>query len=303
MEAWFQCRGLTKVLDGYRIEDIDFGLEAGRVMGLIGTNGSGKTTLLRCLLGSYRIDEAAGDAGEVELAGKHFKRDQEAYRQSLAYVLQADPFYELMRAPEVGERYGYFYPGFDGKKYKELLKKYEVPVKQWISQLSAGQKMRMQFAFMQCCKAKLCILDEPVGNLDVEFRDSCYDIIRELSAGAEKAVILSSHLVTELERIADLLLWLRREGDRGKQFFFGETDELRDRYRLLSTDRTKEELLQGGIKEEMIAGSRIRPSHKEYLLYDEEGCVEKKLPAVYQTELRCADLQEIMYYTEKGEEA
>ncbi|MCR5249894.1 MAG: ABC transporter ATP-binding protein [Lachnospiraceae bacterium] len=302
MEAWFQCRQLTKVLDGYCIRDIDFGLEAGRVLGLVGTNGSGKTTLLRCLLGSYRIGENEGDRGDIELDGKHFQRDQQEFRQSLACVMQAEPFYGLMSASEVGQRYGYFYRGFDLKKYMGLLKTYEVPARQSISTLSAGQAMRLQFAFMQSHEAKLYILDEPVGNLDVEFRETCYELIRELSSKGEKAVILSSHLVTELERIADTLLWLYREGDTGRQRYFGETDALRDRYRLLSTDRTREELQKSGIGEEMIAGCRLRPTHSEYLLYDAEGFSEERLRGTELSGARCADLQEIIYYTEKGEE-
>lgn len=298
---WFECNNLTKVLDGYTLKDISFGLEPGTVLGLIGTNGSGKTTLIRCLLGSYHPDTAKGDGGEIILDGSHYQNDMKAYRQKLGYVLQSQPYSEFMHAVQVGEVYGRFYNGFDLKKYKELLKKYEVPEKKLLTEFSSGQQIRLQFAFMQSYEAKLYIMDEPVGNLDVEFRDDIYDMIRELTAKEEKSVIISSHLVTELERICDTLLWLKKEDNTGSQRFLGSLDELREQHRLLSTDLGKEELVEAGISDEMIAGFRIRESHKEYLI----RCSEKdgnKIPADMINDTRYADLQEIMYYTEKGED-
>ena len=198
--------------------------------------------------------------------------------------------------------YGYFYRGFDQNKYKELLKKYEIPNGQTIAVFSEGQKMRMQFAFAQSYEAKLYIMDEPVGNLDVEFRDSVYDMIRELTAGEEKAVILSSHLVTELERIADKLLWIRKKGDASRVSYLGSMDDLKEQYRLLSTGLDKEGLKKAGISEEMIAGYRLRSSHNEYLLWDSKGKIEKSLSAELVKDIRYADLNEIMYYVEKEED-
>ena len=299
---WFECNNLTKVLDGYTLKDISFGLEPGTVLGLIGTNGSGKTTLIRCLLGSYHPDSDKGDGGEIILDGSHYQNDMKAYRQKLGYVLQSQPYSEFMHAVQVGEVYGRFYNGFDLKKYKELLKKYEVPEKKLLTEFSSGQQIRLQFAFMQSYEAKLYIMDEPVGNLDVEFRDSVYDMIRELTAGEEKAVILSSHLVTELERIADKLLWIRKTDDISKVSYLGDMDELKEQYRLLSTGLDKEELGKAGISADMIAGYRLRSSHNEYLLWDSKGQIEKKLPADLVKDIRYADLNEIMYYVEKEED-
>ena len=302
METLFSCKGLTKKLNGFTLKDISFDVEAGSVLGVVGRNGSGKTTMLRCLLGSYRTDQNEGEGGDINLSGKHYIRDVKDYRKNIAYVMQSMPFATTMKATQVGEMYGYFYKGFDMDKYKELLKKYEIPKNHAIAALSEGQKMRMQFAFAQCHEAKLYIMDEPVGNLDVEFRDGIYDMIRELTAGEEKAVILSSHLVTELERIADKLLWIRKTDDISKVSYLGDMDELKEQYRLLSTGLDKEELGKAGISADVIAGYRLRSSHNEYLLWDSKGQIEKKLPADLVKDIRYADLNEIMYYVEKEED-
>lgn len=294
----FRCERLTKNLGEYKLKDVSFSLEPGRVLGVIGTNGCGKTTLLRTILGSYRLDRE-GDFGELEINKLHFRRDVKAYKESMAYVLQSTPFSEFMHPVEIGERYGHFYPGFDLKKYKELLGEYKVPVKEMISQLSKGQALRMQLAFALSYPAKLYMFDEPVGNLDVEFRDTFYGIVRELTASEQCSVILSSHLVTELEHVADEILWIGKEKEEGFVRFFGTMDDLKNRYRLLSVDDETAK----AIPAEMICGKRLRENHKDYLIYQEDGEFTKEGPGALPKELweglRFPDLQEIMYFVEK----
>ena len=275
--------------------DVSFSLEPGLVLGVIGVNGSGKTTLLRSILGSYRLDKAPEDQGELWIGEDHFRENEKAYKESMAYVLQDNPYSEFMHPVEIGERYGRYYPGFDLGKYKELLNKYEVPVKKMITQLSKGQVLRMQMAFALSYPAKLYVFDEPVGNLDVEFRDSFYDVVRELIASEESAVILSSHLVTELERVADKLLWIGRENGKGFVRFFGTLDELKENYWLLSTEENLEEVMPEG----MICGRKLSESHREYLLRGKREEIQDLLPVAVTGGLRCPDLQEITYYVEK----
>lgn len=294
----FRCERLTKNLGEYKLKDVSFSLEPGRVLGVIGINGCGKTTLLRTILGSYRLDRE-GDLGELEIDKLHFRRDVKAYKESVAYVLQSTPFSEFMHPVEIGERYGHFYPGFDLKKYKELLGEYKVPVKEMISQLSKGQALRMQLAFALSYPAKLYVFDEPVGNLDVEFRDTFYGIVRELTASEQCSVILSSHLVTELEHVADEILWIGKENEEGFVRFTGTMDDLKNRYRLLSVDDETAK----AIPAEMIRGKRLRENHKDYLIYQEDGDFTKERPGALPKELweglRFPDLQEIMYFVEK----
>ena len=306
----FRCEHLTKNLGEYQLKDVNFTLEPGLVLGVIGINGSGKTTLLRSILGSYRLDQSPEDGGELWLEDKHYRKDTKAYRQNIAYVLQSNPYSDFMHPVEIGEQYGHFYPGFDLNQYKELLEKYEVPRKKMITELSKGQKLRIQLAFAQSYPAKLYVFDEPVGNLDVEFRDTFYDAVRELAA-KDCCIILSSHLVTELEHVADKILWIGKEKEVGFVRFFGSLDELRDSYRLLSVD----EEIAKRIPTEMICGQRLRENHKEFLLGARKHGADmtreasdnqqanlfddKALPAELREHLRYPDLQEIMYFVER----
>ena len=237
------------------------------ILGVIGMNGCGKTTLLRSILGSYRLDQNPEDKGNIWLnlhntseSNVHYRDNIKEYKQNIAYVLTECPFPGLMLAKEVGERYGRFYPGFDLHKYTQLLNDYEIPKKVLIRSLSAGQRIRMQLAFALCYPAKLYVFDEPVGNLDVEFRDIFYEIVRELVSSGNCSVILSSHLVTELEHIADYLLWIEKKENVGNTIYFGSIDDLKNSYRILNATENTIQM----IPMELLAGKRIRTNHSEF---------------------------------------
>ena len=127
-----------------------------------------------------------------------------------------------MKVMEVGETYGYYYEGFSIDTYRQLLQEYDVPERSNIALLSAGESLRMQLAFARSYPAKLYIMDEPTGNLDVNFRDYFYDTVREMVADEKASVIVSSHLVTELEHIADMLLWIGRDENESTVRYFGD---------------------------------------------------------------------------------
>ena len=296
--ALFNCDKLTKKLGKYKLNDISFMLEPGEILGVIGINGAGKTTLIRSILGSYRIDMTEEDGGSLILDGADQMKNMSEYKSGLAYVLQDTPFSMNMRPWEIGERYGFFYNGFDNKKYKDLLKKYGIDVKKSMSELSKGQQLRVQIAFAECYPAKLYVMDEPTGNLDVDFRDNFYDKIRGFVETEKSSVIISSHLVTELEHLVDKILWIGRNDSEGFVRYFGGIDELKDSYRLLSVDKNAAADIPSGL----IAGSKAGDYHSEYLLYSEDGRFEDKMSAEMCGELRFPDIQEIMYYVEKESE-
>ena len=219
---FFKCEGLTKYKGDFLLKDISFAVPRGMVVGLIGMNGCGKTTLLRTILGSYGLDPVKGDKGEILLDGIDHKKEQKLFRQSLGFVLQDNPFLRTMKVMEVGETYGYYYEGFNIDTYRQLLQEYDVPERSNIALLSAGESLRMQLAFARSYPAKLYIMDEPTGNLDVNFRDYFYDTVRKMVADEKASVIISSHLVTELEHIADMLLWIGRDENESTVRYFGD---------------------------------------------------------------------------------
>lgn len=291
-----QCTHVTKQKGEFTLSDIDFTLEPGYILGVIGRNGAGKSTLLRTLLGSYRITPS--DENDIRLNGISITKDMFHYKEQIAYVLHDTPFPQWMNAKDCGRHYGKYYQSFSGIEYKNLLKMFEVPEKIALKNLSKGQQIKQQLAFALSYDAKLYVLDEPTGNLDIEFRETFYQYIRSLTAKGDKGVIFVSHLVGELERLADYILWLgvKEEKDSGKkgiQKYFGTMEELREHFQMV--DANREEAVE--IAPDTIVGVRERENHQEMLVQIRRERLSESL----KRKSRYATLKEIMYYIEKGE--
>ena len=301
MNPIFSCRHITQEFEHFKLADITFALEAGCILGVIGRNGSGKTTLLRTLMGMQSTQ------GDAKILGYSLQKDEKEYKKRIAYVLNESPFRMNVNALTNGRLFGRYYDSFDLERYKELLERYEIlehPEKlqsvrqgkkniQALNRLSQGQQIQQQLAFALSYDASVYFMDEPTGNLDVEFRDTFYEEIRKLVSDERKSVIYASHLIEEMEYFADYILWLREQNGISQIYFYGTVDELRDRYRIIEAE---DEVLRG-IPSERILGRRKETNHNEWLINVEQY----ELPASIRKCVRYPELKEIMYYVEKGE--
>jgi ABC-2 type transport system ATP-binding protein len=289
MENIISCMGLGKCIGNFKLEDISFQLEPGYILGVIGRNGSGKTTLLRSLMGSYKLDK-----GDVVMAGRSISGDTKEYKEQMAYVLNESPFETTITAKEVGRLYGRYYKTFDIDRYIELLSEFDIPLNLAIGAMSKGQQIKLQLAFALSYDAKVYFLDEPTGNLDVEFRDTFYRYIREMVSDGTRSVIYATHLVEEMEEFADYILWLEQEEQVGRVKYMGSMEDLRSGYRMVEADDTIINLIPEGL----IVGDRKRETHKEVLIRVDNGECPKEIQPIW----RYPDLKEIMYYVEKAKE-
>lgn len=301
MNPIFSCRHITQEFEHFKLADITFALEAGCILGVIGRNGSGKTTLLRTLMGMQSTQ------GDAKILGYSLQKDEKEYKKRIAYVLNESPFRMNVNALTNGRLFGRYYDSFDLERYKELLERYEIlehPEKlqsvrqgkkniQALNRLSQGQQIQQQLAFALSYDASVYFMDEPTGNLDVEFRDTFYEEIRKLVSDERKSLIYASHLIEEMEYFADYILWLREQNGISQIYFYGTVDELRDRYRIIEAE---DEVLRE-IPSERILGGRKETNHNEWLIDVEQY----ELPASIRECVRYPELKEIMYYVEKGE--
>lgn len=293
MDSALLCENISRKIGDFELKNIDFLLPAGCIMGVIGRNGCGKTTLIRCLTGVYRLagKNITDAGGNITINGFSINQDEKNYKKQYAFVSHECYFKGLHRVKEIGQLLGYYYNGFSMKSYMDNLTRFDVPAKKTVGELSKGQKLRLQLAFALSYDARVYIFDEPAANLDVEFRDEFYKIIRELVSDGEKSVVYVSHMMEELEEIADYILWIKKQDNVGTVKYFGTIDELKESYRMF--EGGKEVLVN--ISRNVIVGGRKRESHEEWLVKNENlGDLNNK-------QLRYADLKEIMYYEEKGE--
>jgi ABC-2 type transport system ATP-binding protein len=304
MENLIECNHIYKKIGDFFLQDIHFALEPGYILGVIGSNGAGKSTLVRVLLGSYKLynymedklyptreaRSMAANRGDVTVEGFSLKRHSKDYKERVAYILNDTPFALGMTAKENGILYGSYYEDFDRKRYEELCKAYQVPYEVALKELSKGEQVKMQLAFALSYEAKLYILDEPAGNLDVKFRDTLYDVMRDLVKNGDKSVIYVTHLVEEMEALADYVLWI----ENGRQKCFETLEELLDEYRLYSGPK-------GFLQEDegySVVGVKNSENHREALLWSKDCTFSKEVLE----RSRRAELKEIMYYEKEREE-
>ena len=206
MSEILKITGLGKSFGRHVVfSDLNMGLSAGKVHGLLGLNGEGKTTLIRILLGVIPSDQ-----GEIFYKNIPVSFRSAAYKEEVGYLPEDPFFFGGMRVGELLDFDAAFYRRWDGRRAEELLKRFSLDKKVRIKTLSRGMKLRLEMAVALAARPALLVLDDPTSGLDVLTRhDFLQDIIREL-ADSGTTILFSTHLVHELERIVDHLLILHR---------------------------------------------------------------------------------------------
>ncbi len=296
MEEGLFIRNLTKKIEGFTLSEVSFSVRPGEILGVIGENGSGKSTLLNALIGLNKAD--CFDEGiyrNSKLGREDIRLGSKAYKERLAFVRQELMYYPLfVKCEEFADMYGRYYKEFDKKTYVQRLIDYGIDPLKDFAELSTGEGVKAQLALATSYSAKLFIMDEPTGVLDMDFRQEFYDEIRKLVADEEKIVIMATNLAEELEHFADRILWLVNTDGVGKVMFFGTIDELMDNYRLVEAEET----LLKEIPADMVVYKKVSGTHSEALIDMRKGA----LSTIVAPYARMADMSEIMYHVIKKQD-
>jgi ABC-2 type transport system ATP-binding protein len=207
-------------LGSFELKDISFDLEKGYVMGFIGPNGAGKSTTINLIMGLLRRD-----SGDVRIFGGD--PGSTAIRGRIGFVYDECPFYGLS-ARECGAYYGPAYSAWDQGRFLAYLDRFGVDRKKRVEKLSKGQKTKLSLAFCLAHDPGLLIMDEPTSGLDPVFRREMLDIVYEVIQDESKAVFFSTHITSDLERVADYVTFIRG----GRMVFSLPVSEALGRYSL-----------------------------------------------------------------------
>ena len=221
----FAFRGVTKQFGTQPVlAGLDFAVSPGTVVGLLGANGAGKTTLLKCLLGLLKID-----AGTVTVGGHDAWDPPAAIKARIGYVDQHPKFYPWMKGKHLLPYVGSFYPQWDEPLLKRLAEQWDVPLNKAFGKLSPGQQQKIALLAAVGHDPDLLVLDEPVSALDPAARRAFLRSLLELTADAGRTVVLSTHITSDVERVASHVAVL----DHGHMLCFEELGELKDRVKRL----------------------------------------------------------------------
>lgn len=255
-----KVENFSKKRKSFTLGEIEFELPEGYILGVVGRNGSGKSTLFQSMLFGDCLN-----GGSLTIGGRKGGEDGEArveYRRQCAFVLEDCPFTGTVTAKDIGEIYGPLYQNFNMKKYRELLKRLEIPEKKRIKKLSAGMKLKVQMAFAFSYDSKVLFLDEPTASLDSFARKDLYDLIGEYMEPGNRNVIWTTHLTEELDRMADYLLVL----EHGKQTLFDEKEALLSKYSVVKGSKFQLDCMKS-----QLIGRLDRETYSEGLVRSEDG--------------------------------
>jgi len=181
------------------LENVNLAIDSGHLVGLIGPNGCGKSTLMKILAGLIR-----NNAGDVAVNGRHVGPESKAV---VSYLPENTYFADWMRPKDALDIFTDFYADFDRAKAENMLARFKIPDKA-VKTMSKGTQEKLQLILVMSRRAKLYLLDEPLGGIDPASRAVMLDII--MGSYAEDSVILiSTHLLHDVERVFDRVLFMK----------------------------------------------------------------------------------------------
>lgn len=230
MKPILEVKGLSKSLGSFRLQDVSFSLTEGCITGFIGVNGAGKTTTIKLILGLI-----AKDAGDIAFCGKDILSNEREFKNRIGIVLDEGYFYDELTLLEMKSVIAPAYSDWDDAVFRRHIERFGLPLHQQIGTLSKGMRMKYAIALAMSHHADLLIMDEPTSGLDPQVRLELMDLLLEYVNEDGKSVFLSSHITSDLDKVADAIILI----DNGRIVFSEEKDTLLDRHGYVKGD-TKE---------------------------------------------------------------
>ncbi len=256
-----EVKNLSKHYKSFDLKNISFALPKGYIMGYVGANGSGKTTTLNLITGMLKCTE-----GEVYIDGLSCGEDMRAYKEKIGYVGDESYFPEHYKIRHIRTALKDFYPTFSTDRFNGFIRKWKLPEKKPVKDFSRGMKVMLMFASVLARDTKLLVLDEATNGLDPVMRTEILKLLQEYVMDGERSVIFSTHILSDLENIADYIYFIHG----GRTVLYDAKDELIENFLLVKGESAKippalkKELI--GLEEKTYGFEAILPSDRAELL-------------------------------------
>lgn len=215
--------------DDFAIKDVSFSLKEGYIMGLIGKNGAGKTSIINMIMNIVKLD-----SGNINIFKKDHIEYEKEIKDNIGFVYEDSNYYERLSVYEMKNLIAPFYSKWNDDEFNNYLKRFEINGNKKISELSKGMKVKFSLSIALSHNAKLIIMDEPTSGLDPISRREILDILQELIEKDNISVLFSTHITTDLDRIADFITYI----DNGQVLFSKSKEELMDEYKIIKAGLT-----------------------------------------------------------------
>ena len=280
-----EIKNISKTYKNFKLDDVSFVLPCGHIMGLIGENGAGKSTIINCIL-----DIIEKDSGSISVLGQKNDKNNVSLKENIGVVLDASDVYDNYTVKQVETIMKDVYKQWNHESYDYYIQKFALPLNKMIKDFSRGMKMKMAITIALSHQPKLLILDEATSGLDPIMRDEILDVFMEFVQDENHAILLSSHISSDLEKIADYIAFIHE----GKLILSTSKDELIYEYGLMKCRNDEFDMID---KEDIIR-YRIKTYEVEILVKDREKMAKKYPNCIVDP----TKLDDIMMLYVKGEQ-
>jgi len=286
MENIIEIKNLKKKYDDkFKLGEINLNIPKGIIVGLIGENGAGKTTLIKSMLNIIKID-----SGEIKIFGKDYKKEEKAIKEDIGVVLDNMFFPELLNAKDINNSMKDIYKNWDSKLYFSYLKEFNLEENKPLKSMSKGMRKKLEIIVAISHKPKLLILDEPTSGLDPVVRTEVLDIFQKFIEDEEHSILLSTHITSDLEHIADEIIFI----DKGEKVLQKSRDEIMDNYGILKCDI---DYFSNIDKKDIISYKKTKYAYE--ILVNNKEQVTKKYPSCVIDKITLEDLMVLVIKGEK----
>lgn len=199
-----EITNLCKSYPQFKLDNVSFFLEKGKIMGFIGRNGAGKSTTIKSMLRLVHPE-----SGKVVINGFDISKNEGEVKNSIGYIIGAECFYEMKKISVITKATKKFFANWSDSTYSSLIKKFSLDESKRIKDLSGGMKIKYQIALAMSHDARLLILDEPTSSLDPVSRDELMALFKEYVSDGARGILFSTHITSDLEKCADSITYIK----------------------------------------------------------------------------------------------
>jgi ABC-2 type transport system ATP-binding protein len=279
-----EINNLAKHYSGFSLNNISFSLERGYIMGLIGPNGAGKSTTIKLIMNLIKKND-----GDIKVFGlDHITHEQEI-KERIGFVYDENHYFDELTILETKRFIAPFYKKWDNETFMRNITSFKLPTNKKIKELSKGMKMKFSLSIALSHQAELLIMDEPTSGLDPLVRNELLDILMTLMQDEDKAVLFSTHITSDLDKIADYITFI----NHGDVILSLPKDDLLDQYGVVKGDKQQLKTIQ-----KYIIGSKENQFGFEALVNNKQKVREICNDRVI---IEKPDLEDIMLFYTRGE--
>lgn len=233
-----EVQNISKKYDGFFLKNINITLPKGSIMGFVGENGAGKSTTIKLMLNLIHKD-----SGEISVLGLDNIKDEKQIKEQIGVVFDESNFPENIKIHDINKIMKNIYKNWDEAVFSSYTNRFSLPSNKILKEFSRGMKMKLSIAVALSHHAKLLILDEATSGLDPIVRDEILDVFLEFIQDEEHSIFLSSHITSDLEKIADYITFIHK----GQIVFSEPKDELLYKYGILKCSASEFEKIDKSI--------------------------------------------------------